>query len=137
LDVETHAGRGIWITRRALVGALLASGALGVGIGELAAPLSPSQAHPAAVAAAVPAACDTFAVNVGHAFTILGTILVDASRYPAFIPQAASAGAAHNNNKLNSIAGQVTAVTSEITSQAKHFTALKGPIISEEKQCLG
>jgi hypothetical protein len=119
------------------VAALLASGALGVGIGELAAPLSPSQAHPAAVAATAPAACDAFAVNVGHAFTILGTILEDASRYPAFIPQAASTGAAHNNVKLNSIAGKVSAVTSAINAQDKHFNALQGPVLSEEKKCLG
>jgi hypothetical protein len=137
LDVETHAGRGIWITRRALVAALLATGALGVGIGELAAPLAPSQAHPAAAAASVPAVCDTFANNVGNAFKILGTILEDASRYPSFISQAAQAGAAHNNAKLNSIAASVTAVTSKITAQNTHFTALKGPILSEEKQCLG
>src|SRR5579871_2084874 len=41
----THRSKPITITRTTLAVAMLASGALGVGVGELAAPLQSSQAH--------------------------------------------------------------------------------------------
>jgi len=127
--------RTLQISRRAFAASLLASGALGVGVGELAAPLSPSQAH-VAVAAKAPAACGQFAVNVGHAFVILGTILEDAAKYPAFIAQAASAGASHSTAKLKQISAGVSAVTQAIDAQASSFSALKSPLLKEESQCL-
>ncbi len=55
--MTTRTGKSILISRRALATSLLASAALGVGIGELASPLASSQAHPAAVAAKAPAGC--------------------------------------------------------------------------------
>ena len=76
--MTTRTGKSIVISRRAFATSLLASAALGVGAGELAGPLASSQAQPAAVAAKAPAACSQFAVNVGHAFTTLGTLLEDA-----------------------------------------------------------
>ena len=85
----THRTKSIVITRRAFAASLLASGALGIGIGEVAAPLAQSQARPVAVASKAPAACGTFATNVGHAFEVLGTILIDASKYPPLISTAA------------------------------------------------
>jgi hypothetical protein len=129
-------GRSFLITRRAFATSLLASAALGIGVGELASPLASSQAHPVAVAAKAPAACGTFAVNVGHAFDDLGAILQDAAKYPPLISQAAQAGAAHSNPKLNAIAAKVSAINTAITTLTSRFTALKGPLLSEEKQCL-
>jgi len=134
--MTTRSGSSIVISRRAFAAALLASATLGVGVGELAAPLAPTQAHPAAIAANAPAACGQFAVNVGHAFTILGTILEDAAKYPPFISQAAHAGAAKNTSKLNAIGASVSAINTKIGGLATQFSALKGPILSEEKQCL-
>ena len=134
--MTTRGGRAILISRRAFATALLASATLGVGVGELAAPLAPTQAHPVALAAKAPAACSQFAVNVGHAFTDLGTILQDAAKYPPFIAQAAQAGAAKNTAKIKAIAAAVSAINTQIAIQAKRFSALKGPILSEETQCL-
>jgi hypothetical protein len=134
--MTTRRSKSIVISRRAFATALLASATLGVGAGELAGPLSASQAHPPAIAAKAPAACSQFAVNVGHAFTVLGTILEDASKYPPFISQAAEAGAAKNSAKLNSIAASVRAINNKVNAGAKQFAALKGPILSEENQCL-
>ena len=50
----THCTKSIVITRRAFAASLLATGALGIGIGEVAAPLAQSQAHPVAVASKAP-----------------------------------------------------------------------------------
>ena len=134
--MTTQTGKSILISRRAFATSLLASAALGVGVGELALPLASSQAHPAAVAAKAPAACSQFAVNVGHAFTDLGTILEDASKYPPLISQAANAGLAKSTSKINAIAASVRSINATVESQASKFAALKGPILKEEKQCL-
>ena len=132
----THRTKSIVITRRAFATSLLASGALGIGIGEVAAPLAQSQARPVAVAAKAPAACGTFATNVGHAFEVLGTILIDASKYPPLISTAEQAGAAHSTAKLNAITRQVKSINAAILTQSSRFSALKGPLLSEEKTCL-
>jgi hypothetical protein len=134
--MTTHTGKSILISRRAFATSLLASAALGIGVGELAGPLASSQAQPAAVAAKAPAACSQFAVNVGHAFTTLGTLLEDSSKYPPLISQAASAGLHKNTAKINAIAGQVSTINTAVKGQAAKFQALKGPILAEEKQCL-
>lgn len=134
--MTTLRGRSILISRRAFATSLLASAALGVGAGELAGPLASSQAQPVAVAAKAPAACSTFAINVGHAFTALGILLEDASKYPPLIAQAASAGLAKNTAKINTIAGQVRSINAAVSTQASKFEALKGPILKEETQCL-
>lgn len=134
--MTTGTSRSFLISRRAFATSLLASAALGVGVGELASPLASSQAHPAAVAAKAPAACSQFAVNVGHAFTVLGGILEDASKYPPLISQAANAGLAKNTSKINAITGQVRSINATIKSGADKFAALKGPILKEETQCL-
>jgi hypothetical protein len=123
------------ISRRAFAASLFAIGALGIGVGELAAPLAPSQAH--AVTAAVPQACAKFAINVGHAFTYLGTALEDAAKYPPLIPQALSAGAAHSKTKTGEITLALEAINTKIQVQAGKFAAVKGPILSEEHGCLG
>ncbi|HEY7967625.1 MAG TPA: hypothetical protein VID68_11400 [Solirubrobacteraceae bacterium] len=122
------------ISRRAFATSLLATGALGIGVGELAAPLAPSQAH--AVTAAVPSACAKFAVNVGHAFTYLGLALEDAAKYPPLIPKALSAGATHSTTKAGQITIALRAINSAIQVQAGKFAAVKGPILSEEHGCL-
>ena len=132
----THRTKSILITRRAFAASLLASGALGIGIGEVAAPLAQSQARQVAVAAKAPAACGTFATNVGHAFEVLGTILIDASKYPPLISTAEQAGAAHSTAKINVITNQVKSINAAILKQSGKFSALKGPLLSEEKKCL-
>jgi len=134
--MTTRTGTSILISRRAFATSLLASAALGLGVGELASPLASSQAHPVAVAAKAPAACSQFAVNVGHAFTVLGTLLEDASKYPPLISQAADAGLAKSTSKLNAIASEVRTINAAVNSQASKFTALKGPIFKEENACL-
>ena len=134
--MTTRTGKSILISRRAFATSLLASAALGVGAGELAGPLASSQAQPAAVAAKAPAACSQFAVNVGHAFTTLGTLLEDASKYPPLISQAANAGLAKNTAKISGIATQVRTINTAVESQAAKFQALKGPILKQEHQCL-
>jgi hypothetical protein len=135
--MSTHTGKSILISRRALGVSLLASAALGLGVGELASPLASSQAHPPAVAAKAPAACAQFASSVGQGFTVLGTILEDAAKYPPLISQAASAGLAKNTSKITAIASQVRSINSAVSSQASKFSALKGPIFKQEKECLG
>ena len=134
--MTTRTGTSILISRRAFATSLLASAALGLGVGELALPLASSQAHPVAVAARAPAACTQFAVNVGHAFTVLGTILDDASKYPPLISQAADAGLAKNNSKISAIAAEVRAISATVNGQASKFTALKAPLLKEENECL-
>jgi hypothetical protein len=132
----THCTKSIVITRRAFAASLLATGALGIGIGEVAAPLAQSQAHPAAVASKAPAACATFATSVGHAFEVLGTILIDASKYPPLISLAEQAGAAHSTSKINAITSQVKSINAAILKQSNKFSNLKGPLLSQETKCL-
>jgi hypothetical protein len=134
--MTTRTGRSILISRRAFATSLRASAAFGVGAGELAGPLASSQAHPAAVAAKAPAACSQFAVNVGHAFTTLGTLLEDTSKYPPLIAQAADAGLAKNTTKIKGIATEVRSIDTAVESQAAKFQALKAPIFKAEHQCL-
>ncbi len=131
-----HASATIQISRRAFAASLLATGALGLCIGEVAAPLAASQAHTVARAAKAPAACDSFAVNVGHAFQILGTILEDASKYPPLISKAYQAGQEKSTTKLNAITAQLNTVNGAVETQAARFSALKSPILSEEQKCL-
>ena len=57
--MTTYRSKSFLITRRTFAASLLASGALGIGIGEVAGPLAQSQAQPLAVAAKAPAACAT------------------------------------------------------------------------------
>lgn len=130
----TYLSRSITLTRRTLLLALLAAGALGVGVGELAAPLQSSQAR--AHAAAAPAACRTFEASVGKGFTILGTILEEASLYPPLIPKAYQAGIAHSSTKYNAVGRQLVAITGRIAAQGKKFNKLKGPLLAEGKACL-
>jgi len=123
------------ISKRAFAASLLATGALGIGVGELAAPLAPSEAH--AVTAAVPPACGKFAVDTGHALTYLGTALEDAAKYPPLIPKALSAGAAHSNAQVTQIKNALTAINGAISVQGAKFNAVKGPLLSQEHSCLG
>jgi hypothetical protein len=134
--MSPHRSKTIPITRRAFAASLLASGALGIGIGEVAAPLAQSQAHPVAVASKAPKACSTFATSVGNAFVVLGTILTDAAKYPPLIAQAYQAGVAHSNSKMTAIASTMTSTNNAILKLDNKFKALKGPLLSEEKQCL-
>ncbi len=134
--MTTHRSSTFEISRRTFAAALLAAGTLGIGIGEVAAPLASSQAHTVARAAAAPPACATFASNVGTGFTILGTILEDASKYPPLIPKAEQAGATKSASKISAITAELKALNSTIQKQANRFAALKGPILSEEKKCL-
>ena len=135
--METHRSRSILMSRRTFTAALLASGALGIGIGEVAAPLAQSQAHPMAVASKAPAACTTFATSVGNAFVVLGTILTDASKYPPLVAQAYQAGLSHSTSKMTVITNQMRSTNNAILKQGKRFEALKGPLLSEERKCLG
>jgi hypothetical protein len=135
--MHKQATRTIQISQRAFAAALLAAGAVGVGIGEVASPLASSQAQPVAHAAAAPAACVTFATNVGTAFQVLGAILEDAAKYPPLVPAAEQAGAHKNVAKLNTIAAELRSINSAINARDASFAALKGPILSEEKKCLG
>ena len=123
------------ISRRAFAASLLATGALGIGVGELAAPLAPSQAH--AVTAAVPVACAKFADDVGHALTYLGTALEDAANYPPLIPKAVSAGEAHSSAKVGLITLALEGINHKIQVQGGKFNAVKGPLLSTEHSCLG
>ena len=134
--MTTRSARHITISRRAFTASILASAALGLGVGELAGPLASSQAQPAAVAAKAPAACSQFATNVGHAFTVLGTLLEDASKYPTLISAAANAGLAKNTSKISAIADQVRTINAAVSAQASKFQKLRAPILSEEHQCL-
>lgn len=127
----------IQLSRRAFAVALLAAGTLGIAIGEVAAPLAPSQAQSVARAAAAPAACDSFATSVGNAFEILGTLLQDAAKYPPLIPKAEQAGAARSASKIAAITAALTTLNGKVQAQASRFEALRTPILSEEKKCLG
>ena len=135
--MTTQRSNTIQISRGSFAASLLATAVIGVGIGEMASPLAFSQAHPIARAAAAPKACDTFAVSVGSAFQILGTILEDASKYPPLIPQAVTAGQQKSTSEVDAITSKVSAINAMVQSQAARFAALKGPILTEEKQCLG
>ncbi len=115
---------------------LLATGALGIGIGEVAAPLAASQARAVATAATAPAACNRFASSVGTAFEILGTLLTDASKYPPLIPKAEQAGETKSAAKVAALAAQLKTINATVLTQANRFAALKGPILSEENKCL-
>jgi hypothetical protein len=130
-----HSSHTVQLSRRALATALLAATTLGVGIGEVASPLASSQAQVAKLASA-PAACTTFATKVGTAFEILGSILEDASKYPALVPKAEQAGAAKNAAQIRAITAQLKSVNATVEAQASRFSALKGPILSEETKCL-
>ena len=120
--MTTHRSATIQLSRRAFATALLAAATLGIGIGEVAAPLASSQAHPVA--------------KVGSAFEILGSILQDASKYPALVPKAEQAGASKSATKIAAITAQLKSVNAAIQAQASRFSALKGPILSEETKCL-
>lgn len=133
--MTTHRSNTIQLSRGAFAASLLATAVFGIGIGEVAAPLASSQAHPIARAAA-PKACATFAVSVGNAFQILGTILEDASKYPPLIPKAVTAGQNKSASEVDEITSQLSAINAKVQSQAARFAALKGPILTEEKQCL-
>jgi hypothetical protein len=124
----------IRLSHRAFAAALLAAGTLGIAIGEVASPLASSQADPLARAAAVPAAWTPWATNVGHAFTILGGILDDASKYPALIPKVEQA---RNSTQDATITAQEESINKSIQTAANSFAALKSPILSEEKKCVG
>jgi hypothetical protein len=52
------------------------------------------------------------------------------------IATAEQAGAAHSTAKLNAITRQVKAISAAILRQSSRFSALKGPLLSEEKTCL-
>ena len=132
----THRTKSIVMTRRAFAASLLVSGVLGIGVGEVAAPLAQSQAHPVAVASKAPVACATFATSVGHAFEVLGTILIDASKYPPLISRAEQAGATHSTSKINAITNQVRSINAAILKQSTKFSNLKGPLLSQETKCL-
>jgi hypothetical protein len=123
----------IQLSHRAFAAALLAAGILGVGIGEVAEPLGSSQAHSVARAAAAPAACDSFATNVGHAFTILGGILEDASKYPPLITKAEQA---RTSAAVAAITAKERSINNAIQTGGSSFAALKTPILSEERKCL-
>ena len=101
--MTTQRSNTIQISRGTFAASLLATAVIGIGIGEVASPLASSQAHPIARAAAAPQACDTFAVSVGNAFQILGTILEDASKYPPLIPEAVTGRPAeeHEQGRLD------------------------------------
>ena len=130
----TYRSRPITITRRTLALAMLASGALGIGIGEMAAPLQSSQAH--ARIAAAPPVCRTFENSVGTAFTILGTILEDASKYPPLIPQAYQAGVSHSSAKYAAVGRSLLTITARIEAENKLFNKIKGPLVSQGKACV-
>ena len=117
--MTTHRSATIQLSRRAFATALLAAATLGIGIGEVAAPLASSQAHPVAKVAAAP-----------------GSILQDASKYPALVPKAEQAGASKSATKIAAITAQLKSVNAAIQAQASRFSALKGPILSEETKCL-
>jgi hypothetical protein len=134
--MSTYSRKSISVSHRALAASLLASGALGIGIGELAAPLSQSQAHPVAVAAKAPAACASFATSVGHGFEVLGTILDDAAKYPPLISKAEQAGAAHSSSRIAALTAKVKSINAAILTQSNRFSALKAPLLAEEKKCL-
>ena len=133
---RTHRSTMIQISRGAFAASLLATAVIGIGVGEVAAPLASSQAHQSARAAA-PKACATFAVSVGNAFQILGKLLDDASKYPPLIPKAVTAGQNKSTSEVDAITSRVSAINAMVQSQAARFAALKGPILNEEKQCLG
>jgi hypothetical protein len=135
--MRTHASSTIQLSRRAFAASLLATGAIGVGIGEVAAPLASSQAHTVATAAKAPAACATFATHVGRAFQVLGTLLEDAAKYPPLIPKAIRAGEANSTADVDAIAGKLRVINAAVQSQLSRFDALKTPILKEENRCLG
>jgi hypothetical protein len=134
--MTTHRSNTVQLSRGAFAASLLATAVIGIGIGEVAAPLASSQAHPIARVAA-PKACQTFAVSVGNAFQILGTILEDASKYPPLIPKAVTAGQNKSASQVDEITSKLSAINAMVQSEAARFAALKAPILSEEKQCLG
>ena len=135
--MTTHRSNTVQLSRGAFAASLLATAVIGIGIGEVAAPLASSQAHPIARVAAAPKACQTFAVTVGNAFQILGTILEDASKYPPLIPKAVTAGQDKSTSEVDEITSKLSAINAMVQSEAARFAALKAPILSEEKRCLG
>ncbi|MGD1050486.1 MAG: hypothetical protein ABR947_05395 [Solirubrobacteraceae bacterium] len=135
--MTTQRSNTIQISRGTFAASLLATAVIGIGIGEVASPLASSQAHPIARAAGAPKACDAFAISVGNAFQILGTLLEDASKYPPLIPEAVTAGQHKSTSEVDAITSKVSAVNALVQSEAARFAALKGPILTQEKQCLG
>jgi hypothetical protein len=130
----SQAGNGIVIRRRTLVAMMATCCALGTGIGELAA--SPALSQARARTAAVPTACRTFANDAGTGFEILGQILIEAGKYPPLIPLAYQAGTAHSSAKLNGVAAKLRLINGVISAKSKKFSALKSPLIAQEKTCL-
>jgi len=130
----SHLNATITTTRRNIALAMLASGALGIGVGELAAPLQNSQAQVAHAAAAKPS-CIAFAHDTGAGFTILGNVLIAASQYPALIPKAWNAGLARSAAKYTIVGKDIVAINTKIQALGAKFNKLKTPIEAEAKAC--
>lgn len=124
----------IQVSRRALALALVATGGLGVGAGELAGPLAASQAT--AVSAAVPSACRTFATNVASALDDLSAVIRVEGSYALFIPKAYKAGEKHDSTAYASINTQLERLVQKVLKQNTAFQKLQGPLIDNEKTCL-
>jgi hypothetical protein len=125
----------IQISRRALALALVATGGLGVGAGELAGPLAASQAT-AAHPATVPTACRTFATDVAGALQALAVVVKVEGSYALFIPKAYKDGQNHDTKSYASIETQLLAQVKKVNKENTVFRKLQGPLISNEKTCL-
>jgi len=135
--MTTYRSKSFLITRRTFAASLLASAALGIGIGEVAAPLAQSQAQPLA-AVAEGTGC------MRHVRDQRGQrvcrprhdsdrrLEVSAARRPGLPgraqPQLLEDDLDHRPDELDNTA---------ILKQNSKFQAIKGPLLRQEKQCLG
>ena len=123
----------ITISRRMLAVGLISSGALGVAAGELAAPLSASQAS--ATTASV-AACKSFATDVAGALRDLSVAVSTEGKYALFIPEAYKDGQTKNTADYLSISTRLEGLVKQVLAQNNAFQKLEGPLVSTEKQCI-
>ena len=124
----------IQISRRALALALVATGGLGVGAGELAGPLATGQAS--AVKASVPTACRSFATAVAGALNDLSVVVRVEGSYALYIPKAYKAGQGHDTKAYTSINTQLEGLVKKVLKENTAFQKLQGPLINNEKTCL-
>jgi len=130
-----HRRTPITVSRRRLAVALITAGAAaGLLVGELAAAPTDSQARP--LAAAAPASCKSFALDVSGALKALSIVVGDEGHYATFIPQAYQDGAKHDTGAYSSLAGKLTAIIKTVETQNTKFSKLESPLLSTEKACL-
>jgi hypothetical protein len=130
-----HRRTPITSSRRTFAVALVTAGAAaGLLVGELAAAPTDSQARP--LAAAAPASCKSFALDVSGALKALSVVVGDEGQYATFIPKAYQDGVKHDSGAYASLAGKLTAIIRTVETQNSKFAKLESPLLNTEKACL-